>query len=98
MHIKKIRIPADLQFSALRLTRDAATGDIEFDVDVLRDICDDNDLPFNEEITTSLLAAWYQHHRANGGEIDRVMEQIIAEIEAEAITGIEMQAGTGRPN
>jgi len=94
----KIRIPADLQFSALRLARDPETGDIEFDADVLQDICIDNSLPFSEEVVTSLLTAWYSHHRANGGAPDPVMEQIIAEIEAEEITGVEIRGGSGRAN
>jgi len=37
----QIRIPANLPFSALRLARAPETGDIEFDDDVLRSICDD---------------------------------------------------------
>jgi len=98
MHAVKIRIPSDLPFSALRLARDPETGDIEFDAEIIRDICADNDLPFSEEIVTSLLSAWYHHHRANGGEIDLVMEQIIAEIEAEKITGVEVRGGSGRPS
>lgn len=98
MHIKQIRIPADLPFSSLNLARDPVSGDIEFDAEIIRDICADNDIPFSEDIVTSLLAAWYQHHRANGGEIDMVMEQITAEIEAEEVTGIEIRGGTGRPN
>ena len=98
MHAVKIRIPTDIQFSTLRLARDPETGDIEFDADVVRDICADNDIPFSEDIVTSLLSAWYQHHRAHGGEIDLVMEQIIAEIEAEDITGIEVRGGSGKPS
>jgi len=98
MPITKIRIPADLQFSAQRLARDPETGDIEFDADVLRDICADNDLPFSEETVTSLLVAWYRNHRAAGGAPDLVMEQIIAEVEAEGITGVEVRGGSGRAN
>ncbi|HEB94308.1 MAG TPA: hypothetical protein ENI94_12785 [Gammaproteobacteria bacterium] len=98
MHITKIRIPADLQFSDLRLARDPETGDIEFDAEILREICEDNDLPFSEEIVTSLMTAWYQHHRAQGGAPDQVMEQIIAEIEAEEITGVEIRGGSGSLN
>ena len=82
----------------MRLSRDPATGDIEFDADVMRNICTDNDLLFSEDVVTSILIAWYRYHRANGGNVDLVMEQIIAEVEAEDITGIEVRGGTGRPN
>ena len=98
MHITEIRVPADTPFSALQLVRDPVTGDIEFDAEILQDICNDNGLPFNEDIVTSLLVAWYNHHRSTGGAPDNVMEQIIAEIDAESITGIEIRGGSGRIN
>lgn len=94
----EIQIPSDIEFSALRLARDPVTGDIEFDAEVLRGICTDNDLPFNEAVVATLLTAWYAHHRDNGGAADAVMEQIIAEIEAEEITGVEIRGGSGKAN
>lgn len=93
-----ITIPADVDFSDLRLARDPVSGDISFEGDIVQSICENNELPFQVDAINALLVAWYAHHRRDGGALDPVMEQIIAEVEAEAITGIEMRGGTGRLN
>ena len=93
-----ITIPAEVDFSDLRLARDPVSGDISFEGDIVRSICDNNNLPFQVYAINALLVAWYAHHRRHGGPPDPVMEQIIAEVEAEAVTGVAMRGGTGRLN
>ena len=94
----QITIPAEVDFSDLRLARDPVSGDISFEGDIVQNICTDNNLPFQIDAINALLVAWYAYHRRHGGAPDPVMEQIVAEIEAEAVTGVEMRGGTGRLN
>lgn len=80
----RIQIPADLDFSALRLARDAY-GMVSFswlpiericaesgiDVAIFRDAPEDN--------LAALVNAWYAEHIARGGKRDPVQEDFIAE-------------------
>lgn len=95
MASKAVRIPSEIGFADLHVTRDPQTGDIELDAALLKAICEDNDLPLTENTVSSILVAWYRHHRATGGAPVPAMEQIIAEVEAEAIAGIEIRGGSG---
>ena len=83
------RIPDDLDFSALRLRRDSATGDVDFETEPLRAICEASGLDpelFSggpEDNAAGLISAWYAEHLARGGARDAVMDELIAEADAE---------------
>ncbi|WP_245820357.1 hypothetical protein [Marinobacter lutaoensis] len=90
--IAKIRIPVGLDFSDLKLAR-GADGSVSFDWSPIEQICRENGLPIEifrdgpEDNVAGLVSAWYAHHRANGGEIDPVQEDLIAEVIAEDSAG-----------
>lgn len=94
-----VEIPVSISFDDLELTRNADTGDVEFNPHILEQICANNNLPFTQDIVSTLLAEWYACHIASGGQLNPAMEQIVAEIEAEQYTGgIEVRGGSGRSN
>ncbi|MEW6647202.1 MAG: hypothetical protein AB1450_08395 [Pseudomonadota bacterium] len=102
MQAVKIIIPDGLEFAALHLSRDPITGDLEFDWSPIESICAASGLDIAmfhdapEDNVCALLTAWYMEHRARGGAIDLVQEQIIAEVQAEDALGAErVQAGPG---
>jgi hypothetical protein len=86
-------IPAGLEFSDLRLRRDPATGQVDFEWAPIRQICEASGLDFRlfkdtpEDNVAGLLVAWYTTHRASGGAPDPVQEQLLAEVEAEDLVG-----------
>jgi len=90
MAYTQIRIPSNLNFGKLNLSRDPVTGDIEFDAAAIRNICDDNNITMTEDTITAIMVAWYRHHRQAGGEADTVMERLLAEMDAEAV-GVEIR-------
>lgn len=99
----RITIPEGLAFGDLRLSRDPASGDVAFDWEPIRRICEASGLPPDwfesrpEDALCALLVAWYQQAKAAGEALDPVQEQILAEIEAEDRFGIAgVQSGSGR--
>ena len=88
-----IQIPDELDFAALKLTRDPVTLDISFDWAPIEAICKLSsidialfrDMP--EDNVAGLIHAWYTEHRQRGGAPDAVAEQLIAEVEAESTAG-----------
>lgn len=101
----KITIPEHVRFADLQLTRDPITGDSEFNWDPLEIICEASNLDIDmfrhgpEDNVAGLITAWYQAHRAAGGEPDPVQEQLIAEVMAESVAGGEagVMRGSGSP-
>lgn len=96
----RVGIPHGIEFDALQLARDAQTGDIHLDMDVLRAVADANPgvRIETEDDICGVLVAWYRAHRAAGGDADQTMEQIAAEVEAEDRIGAwRVQIATGRP-
>lgn len=87
-----ISIPADLPFSALQLSR-TATGNLSFSVAAIVMIEQASGLPDGffmaqeEDAVASLIVTWYGHHKAAGGAIDPVAEDLIAEVSAEDAAG-----------
>lgn len=83
-----IKIPADLDFSALRLARDA-DGAVSFDTSVIAQIEAASGLPAgffmrqHEDAIAELISHWYARHRADGGAPDLVQEDLIAEARIE---------------
>ena len=96
-----IRIPADLPFSALGLTR-TPSGEMEFDWEPIRQICEASGIPVetftesDEAHVVDLLVQWYRHHLAAGGEPDPTMADIIAETAIEDAHGQHVSHQPGR--
>lgn len=95
-----VRIPDDLEFSALNLARDP-DGMVSFDWSPIERICEANGIDVSmfrdapEDNVGGLITAWYAEHRARGGEPDPVQEDLIAEarIEDERGGGISYRPG-----
>jgi hypothetical protein len=91
MPITTIIIPPDLSFKDLNLEYET-NGDISFDAGVVLRICvasgiDANVFLADEDALCALIAAWYREHRARGGALDPVAEDIDAEVRAENASG-----------
>lgn len=97
-----IAIPAGVMFSDLKLTRDPVTLAVSFDWGPIDAVCEASGLSVDlfketdQGNVIELLLNWYGFHLANGGQPDAVMEQVIAEVEAESVAGMAgVQAGGG---
>ena len=95
---KHIQIPVDISFEDLHLSRDPVTSLVEFDAEPVEQVCEANhidpDTLLTENDIGALLSEWYQAHRASGAAADLVMEQILAEVQAEDEFGqVNVQAG-----
>lgn len=97
----RVAIPADLDFSALRLARDS-DGAVSFDWGVIERICQASSLPVEllrdgpEDNVAQLVIQWYRAHRAAGGAVDPVAEDLIAEASLEDERGEGMSHPPGR--
>lgn len=83
--LAQVRIPADLDFADLRLRRHAG-GDTSFDRTVMARVLEASGIPeaaATEDLHSGVIAGWYRMHREAGGELDPVMEALIAEDEEE---------------
>lgn len=99
-----ITIPEGLEFSALRLSRDPVTHEVEFEWTPIERICEASGLDVSvfrdqhEDNVAGLITAWYMEHRRLGGAPDPVQEQILAEVQAEDALGqYRVQAGPPQP-
>lgn len=98
----RIVIPADVQFSDLKLSRDPRTGDMEFDWGPIERICAASGLDIRlfsaqpEGNIAGVLSMWYAQHRAAGGAPDRVMDDLISEAEIEDTHGHGQSYQPGR--
>jgi hypothetical protein len=81
----RIIIPADVQFSDLKMARDPVTGYMAFDWAPIERICEVSGIDIrlfrdqSEDNVAGVLSMWYAQHRAAGGEPDLVFDQLIAE-------------------
>ena len=81
----RITIPAGLTFSALQLSRDPATSDVDFDWQPIDQICAASGLDVgvfrdhDEGRLGQLIMHWYALHRRDGGALDPVAEDLILE-------------------
>jgi len=97
----RIKIPDSLDFSALRLARDA-DGMVSFDWTPIEKICTLNNLDFAifrdapEDNLAALLTAWYADHLSRGVAPDPVQEDLIAEAKAEDALGGGFSHAPGR--
>lgn len=89
----RIVIPADVQFSDLKLSRDPKTGDMAFDWAPVERICAASGVNVSlfrdqpEDNLGGLLTQWYAQHRAAGGLPDLVMDDLIGEADIEDTHG-----------
>lgn len=89
----RIIIPADVQFSDMKMARDPETGDMTFDWAPVERICEASGIDVrlfreqSEDNIAGVLSMWYAQHRAAGGAPDRVMDDLIAEADIEDTHG-----------
>lgn len=99
--LTRIAIPDDIEFSDLRLQRDA-DGAVSFDWTPIERICAASNLPVEvlrdgpEDNVSGLIMQWYMTHRAAGGDPDPVQEDLIAEVRAEDAAGQPFSHEPGR--
>lgn len=96
-----LAIPEGLQFSELRLARNAS-GDVSFDWAPIERICQASGIDVAlfrdgpEDNLAALLTAWYRTHLAGGGERDPVYEDLIGEVRFEDAAGQLSSHAPGR--
>lgn len=101
LQMTTVAIPDDIDFADLRLARET-DGSVSLDFAVIERICEASNLPlelFHDETENNisgLIFGWYQSHRSQGGIIDPVAEDLIAEVEAEEIAGQSFSHQPGR--
>lgn len=96
-----ITIPGSVDFSDLKLARDA-DGMVSFDWAPINAICEASNLDADifhagpEDYVSGLIVTWYQRHIADGGERDPVADDLIAEVMAENELGGGISHPPGR--
>ncbi|HBO1502363.1 hypothetical protein I5Q73_29555 [Pseudomonas aeruginosa] len=99
--IARVAIPDGLDFSDLRLARQA-DGNVSFDWAVIERVCAASGLPFellqdgSEDNVAGLVISWYQAHRLRGGAADPVAEDLLSEVRAEDAVGQHVSHAPGR--
>lgn len=87
---QRISVPGHITFSDLHLRRDG-DGCVYFDWAPVRAVCETSGVDadrLDDASVTRLILAWYQAHRRDGGQLDAVVEDLIAEV------GIERRCGS----
>ncbi len=98
-HKIHLKLPGDTSFADLRLTRES-DGNITFDWRAVDAICQANGLdvePFRHGHVDNVLAliiAWYQQHRAVGGDPDPAAEDLIARAKTDDTYGGSHKPGS----
>lgn len=95
-----LRVPDDLDFSELKLSRDP-DGAVSFDQAPIDRICAASGIDVAlfaeaESNLGALIAAWYREHLSRGGARDPVQDDLIAEIAAEERLGQTVSLPPGR--
>ena len=97
----RVSIPDHLSFADLGLRR-LETGKIEFDWNVVKQICERSEgLPLDHleegpDDVVGLILGWYMVIRENGGETDPVAEQLVAELMEKEPEGDSTDDESGR--
>ncbi len=87
-HAITVSIPDSLNFSDLKLTRDAA-GHVSFDWQPIDAICSASGINpavfrnMPEDNVAGLIIQWYAIHLQHGGQRDSVADQLLAEVALE---------------
>ncbi len=88
----RLSIPDTVQFSELELS--FVGSDLAFNWEPIEKICGHNGLNIAifkhspESNVCDLLTHWYTKHRESGGALDPVMEEYLAEVQAEEKVGL----------
>lgn len=99
--LTRLAIPEGVEFEALKLTRDPKTGEVAFDWGPIEAICEASGVDVEvfkngpEDNVSALIVAWYRAHRAGGGAVDAVQEQLLAEVFAEDVSVLQANPGAG---
>ena len=99
--LTRLAIPDDIEFTTLRLARDA-DGAVSFDWSVIERICRANNLPVEllregpEDNVAGMQIGWYSAHRNAGGAHDPVAEDLLADVQAEDAAGQAFSYEPGR--
>lgn len=94
-------IPADLDFSDLKMAR-AADGDVSFDWAPIERICTASGVDVDvfklghEDNLGGLLTTWYRAHLSQGGQPDPIYADLIGEVQAEDAAGQRWSHAPGR--
>ena len=98
----RVIIPDHLSFADLGLRR-LETGKIEFDWNVVKQICERSEgLPLDhleegpDDNVVGLILGWYMVIRENGWETDPVAEQLVAEMMGKEYEGASTDDESGR--
>ena len=97
----RIAIPSDMDFSELKLARDA-DGAVSFDWAVIERICTASGMPVEllregpDDNVAGLITRWYMLHLEHGGEPDAVKDDLIAETLLEDAAGQHVSHAPGR--
>ena len=89
-----LKVPTDLDFNDLNLTRDPVSGDISFDWAPVEKICEVNQIDISifkdqhEDNVGALLVYWYFEYIKAGGKPNLVAESLLAEISVEDEFGV----------
>jgi hypothetical protein len=89
----KIRLPEEIDFASLRLSRDPLTRQISFEWEPIESLCECSGIDAEiflhgpQSNVAGLLVAWYAEHLRSGGQRDPVADQILSEAIAEAQYG-----------
>ncbi len=76
-----LKLPEGYSFADLKIRR-CADDAIDLDMDLVRLVCNLNDLDFDKvcqepgPVVSSILTVWYKAHLADGGQPDPLMEQL----------------------
>lgn len=96
-----IGIPEGVNFSDLKLSRNPG-GSVSFEWAVIERICAASGVPIDllrdgpEDNVAGLIINWYAAHRQNGGQLDPVAEDLLAEVRAEDAAGQHVSHAPGR--
>ena len=92
--LAKLILPEGVTFGDLQLKRDVESGGLWYDVDAVHRFCEGNNidartlLEEDEDGLCELIHRWHELHVEQGGRRDDVQSLIMAEIEAESLTGM----------
>ena len=89
----KIRLPEEIDFASLQLSRDPLTRQISFEWEPIEALCESSGIDADiflhgpQSNVAGLLVAWYAEHIRSGGQRDAVADQMLIEAITEAQYG-----------
>ncbi|NKB47274.1 MAG: hypothetical protein GKR77_05740 [Legionellales bacterium] len=87
----ELHIPANFDFSTLRLTYNPITDDLSYDVNLLSEMIrlrsDEDVALIDEDLLWGILLTLYRYHLDNGGKSDAVVQQFLDALVDENVMG-----------